>query len=74
MWLKSRGIARDAFARKVGCNQKAVDFWCDGKCLPSLLYAFAIEKATEGGVSAEAWLGTEIGKLQWKRLQDRVRA
>lgn len=72
MWLKSRGISRDAFARKVGCNDKMVDYWCEGRCIPTLPYAFAIEKATEGGVPVPSWLGTEVGRAQWKRIEEKA--
>lgn len=74
LWLKTNGIPRAAFARKVGCNKKMVDYWCDGRCVPTLVYAFMIEKATKGGVSASVWLGTAVGLLQWKRIEERARA
>lgn len=74
LWLKSNGVSRAAFARMVGCNKKMVDYWCDGKCIPTLPYAFMIEKVTKGGVSASVWLGTAVGKLQWKRIEDRIHA
>lgn len=71
-WLRERGISLTAFARTVGCDVKTLEFWCTGRCLPSLTYAFAIEKATEGGVSAATWLGTPIGKMLWARIEERV--
>lgn len=74
LWLKGKGMSRAAFARKVGCNKKMVDYWCDGKCIPTLPYAFRIEQVTRGGVSASVWLGTEVGKQQWKRIEDRANA
>lgn len=74
LWLKSHGISRDKFARQVGCSGKNVDFWCDGKTIPTLHFAFMIEKETEGGVPAETWLGTDIGKHLWTEIQKRVKA
>lgn len=72
LWLKSKGMPRTVFARKVGCNKKMVDYWCEGRVIPTLPYAFMIEKVTKGGVSASIWLGTAVGKAQWKRLEDRI--
>lgn len=74
LWIKAKGMGRPAFARMVGCNKKMVDYWCDGRCIPSLVSAFMIEKVTKGAVAASVWLGTEIGKAQWKRLEEKSRA
>jgi DNA-binding transcriptional regulator YdaS (Cro superfamily) len=74
VWLKANGISHDAFARLVGCNERMVDYWCEGRCVPSLIYAFMIERATKGEVPAPVWLGTEIGKMQWRRIEDRINA
>jgi hypothetical protein len=52
----------------VGCNPKMVDYWADGRCIPSLPYAFRIESITKGGVSAATWLGTPQGRLLWARI------
>lgn len=71
-WIKAHGLSRDAFAKLVGCNGKMVDFWCDGQVIPGLIYAFKIEQVTEGSVSAEMWLGTDIGKFYWRDLERRV--
>lgn len=71
-YLQQHAISRSAFARKMGCNPNMVDYWCDGRCVPSLLYAFMIEKVTEGGVPAAAWLGTDVGRMQWARAQERI--
>lgn|SRR3990167_2177681 len=73
-YLENHGISRSAFARKVGCNPNMVDYWADGRCIPDLPYAFMMEKVTEGGVSAGTWLGTEIGRLLWSRIQEKAGA
>jgi hypothetical protein len=74
LWLTSRGVGRDTFAKQLGCNHRMVDYWCDGRCIPGLVYAFAIEKITNGGVPAAAWLGTDIGRMLWTRVEKRMRA
>lgn len=74
LWMKSRGISQDKFARLVGCNGKMVDYWTTGRCLPGLLYAFMIEKVTEGGVGVESWIGLEIAKEQWHQMQRRAKS
>lgn len=72
-WLKQHGISRNGFARMVGCNPKMVDYWSDGRCIPNLIYAFQIEAVTEGGVSADSWLGTEAGRLAWAGVQENAK-
>lgn len=74
LWLKAQGMTRVEFAKRVGCNKKMVDYWCAGRCVPTLAYAFMIEKVTKGGVSASVWLGTAVGQQQWKLIEDRARA
>lgn len=65
-WLKSHNVSKNKFCRMIGCAPRMVDWWCSGRSVPGLIYAFIIEKATEGGVSVEMWLGTEIGKQLWR--------
>lgn len=65
-WLKSHGVSKNKFAKIIGSSPRMVDWWCDGRSLPGLIYAFIIERATEGGVAVEMWLGTEIGKQFWR--------
>ncbi len=72
LWLKSHGISKNQFARMCGCTGKMVDMWCSGQVIPSLIFAFVIEKCTEGGVGAEAWLGTQYGKHMWNEMQKRL--
>jgi hypothetical protein len=71
-WLKENSVARTSFARQVGCNACMVNYWADGRCVPSLPYAFMIEKITEGAVSAATWLGTEVGKAIWNDIQKKA--
>ncbi len=73
LWLKKRGISHNAFSRQVGCNEKLVDFWCDGQVIPSLHYALMVEKVTEGGVSAVTWLGSPLGRALWNDIQKRAK-
>ncbi len=72
VWLKQHGISKDAFARLVGCDEKLVDFWCNGQVIPTLPYAFMVEKVTKGGVGAATWLGTELGRLVWNDLESKA--
>ncbi len=64
-WLRVNGKSRFALAREIGCDPKMVGYWADGRSLPSLIFAFKLERATNGGVPLESWLATEIGRLQW---------
>lgn len=64
-WLSVNGMSRFAFAREVGCDPNMVQLWANGRCLPSLVYAFKIDRATRGGVPPASWLGTELGRLTW---------
>lgn len=64
-WLRARGISRFEFAQTLGCDPKMVGFWADNRSLPSLIYAFKISQATQGGVPPESWLGTELGRRMW---------
>jgi hypothetical protein len=73
LWLKKHAISRASFARQVGCQEKMVHYWCNGQCLPTLPYAFQIEKVTAGAVSAATWLGSEIGRTTWNQIQQRAK-
>ncbi len=73
IWLKAHSISKDQFGRLVGCAPKMVDFWCAGRCIPGLLYAFKIEQVTGGGIGVETWLGLDIAKLEWNRIQRRAK-
>ena len=73
MWLRVRGISKARFASSLGCSKKSLDFWCDGQVVPTLIWAFRIERATGGGVPAVSWLGLEIAKTQWNELERKAR-
>lgn len=74
LWLKAHGVSKNRFGRLVGCAPRMVDLWCNGQAIPGLVYAAVIEKVTEGGVSMETWLGTELGKHLWKEHEKRIQA
>lgn len=71
-WLAARGTSRNKFARQIGVNHKTVDYWCDGRVMPELVPALRIEAITEGGVPVESWVGTPLGRMMWKELEDRA--
>ena len=68
-WCVKNGVSRAAFARKLGCTPNMVSFWCDGKCVPSLVYAFAIEKVTKGDVAVAMWLAVPQARRQWEAVE-----
>lgn len=72
-WLKAHQVSMKTLRDRVGCAPKMVDYWCNGQCIPSLPYAFQIEKVTDGGVPATSWLGTEMGRIAWNVIQTRVK-
>lgn len=66
VWLRTRGITQYQFAKVIGCSPKAVEWWASNRSMPGLVYAFKIERATQGGVPISSWLGTELGRLMWR--------
>lgn len=60
-------MSQREFARQVGCDYKMARYWANGQAVPTLVYAFKIERATEGGVPVASWLGTELAKLMWNK-------
>lgn len=71
VWLKAHGITKNGAARLLGCAPRMIDLWCTGRVIPSLIYAFGIEAFTEGGVSVDMWLGTQIGRHNWQEFKRR---
>lgn len=72
LWLKAHGISKNKAAKLIGCSGRMIELWCQGRCLPGLLYAMMIEKVTQGGVSMEMWAGTSIGKHTWNLMIKRA--
>lgn len=72
-WLRARGITQYQFARTIGADERAVGFWACNKSLPTLVFAFRIEQATQGGVPVSSWLGTTLGRILWKARDPKQR-
>lgn len=49
-YLKSAGISKDAFAKKVGVTPEAVRLWCSGRRTPRLKALVAIRDVTNGAI------------------------
>lgn len=67
--MKQRGISRAQAAKTLGCATRMIDLWQYGQVIPGLVYAFAIEMWTEGGVSVDSWLGTSLGRFTWEEFK-----
>ncbi len=65
VWFRASGHTVVGFSRALNADPKTVYLWMYGQVIPELVYAFKIEALTEGGVSVESWLGTELAKIQW---------
>jgi transcriptional regulator with XRE-family HTH domain len=65
IWLEKRDKSAFEFAKRLQVDPKTVLALCNGEQLPGYITAFKIADATEGGVPAESWLGTELGRLRW---------
>lgn len=68
LWLGEHGISPWEFAKTISADRKSVIGWARGTSIPSLIYAFRIEQATNGGVPAASWLGTKLGMRQWQEF------
>lgn len=66
LWLDETGYSTMAFAKLVGMDRKRMEYLRRGQVLPTLVWAFKIERATGGKVPASAWLATEIGQAMWE--------
>lgn len=63
-WLHARDISRRRFAKFIGVHVDTVTRWCYGSSMPTLVGAFVIEKATNGSIPVEYWLGTILGRAE----------
>jgi plasmid maintenance system antidote protein VapI len=66
-WLRARELSRYAFAKQLNVSPRSVILWCNNQSLPDLVNAFRIQQATEGGVTPEMWLGTDLARFLWER-------
>lgn len=64
-WMRAGGVSNIALSQMVGCGVNIVQYWRQGQCLPNLLYAFKIERATKGAIPAVYWIDTDLGREQW---------
>lgn len=80
-WLRARDLSRYSFAKQLQVSPRTVQLWCNNQVLPDLVNSFKIQKATDGGVTPEMWLGTELARFLWehdradwaeKKQRDRV--
>lgn len=71
LWRRARGITVQQISDGTGICYLSVLYLCDGRRIPSLINAFRIEQYTSGGVRADAWLGTELGRSMWKYQEEK---
>lgn len=62
------GTSKQTFANRVGVVRRTVDWWADGRVIPTLVAAFRIEQVTEGAVPVASWLGLDIGRALWEQM------
>ena len=65
-WMEEQQLSCYALAKGMGCNQKTLSYWMLGQALPPLVWAFKMEKYTEGAVPASSWLATDIAGVRWR--------
>lgn len=66
VWLRAREISRYSFAKSLNVSPRSVTLWCNNQVLPDLVNSFRIQQATEGGVTPEMWLGTDLARFLWE--------
>jgi len=64
--MTEAGWSNKAFAATLGLERKRVEYWRNGQALPTLIWAFKLERTTGGKVPASSWLATELGQAAWK--------
>lgn len=69
-WLREQGLSQMKFAKQAKVSPKIVEHWCLGRCVPSLVLGFHLERVTKGAVPASYWLGTPAGRRAYKRYED----
>lgn len=65
-WMLETNWSTQAFAKTLGMDRKRLEYLRRGQNLPTLVWAFKIEKATGARVPASSWLATELGQKTWK--------
>lgn len=55
-YFKTTGVMKAFFANKIGTTPTTISAWLSGKTVPSIKFAFEIEKATSGFVKAQDWI------------------
>jgi DNA-binding XRE family transcriptional regulator len=58
-WAAKRGFTDDEIARRVGCSRSTITFLRNGKRVPSLQLATAIERLSNGRVRASSFMENE---------------
>lgn len=65
-WMQEQQVSIRGLAETLGLGRKRVEYWVNGQVLPTLIWAFKLEKATGGAVPASSWLATEMGRKAWE--------
>jgi hypothetical protein len=76
-WMYSNGVSCLSFALKLKCSDSQVTDWMKGYNIPSLVYAFRIDEASDGAVPVSSWLATPFGKWEYENrgmdMEERIR-
>lgn len=68
-WMEAQGMSVNRFKKMLGCHERTVRLWRDGRILPSLPYAYFIDEMTQGAVPVASWLGTDIGRAAYQAIR-----
>lgn len=69
-YLLKRGIMQRYIAEKIGVSQNTFSSWVKGKSVPSIEFAYLIEKATNGAVTVYDWVSEESKKNKGKYISE----
>ena len=58
-WIGDGNATQTDVAKALDVTRQAVSSWCCGRVQPSLYYALAIQRMTDGVIPVDAWLTEE---------------
>lgn len=70
VYLITTGMSVKSIARAVGVKFITAQQWAYGEAMPTIPYAFEIERVTKGAVVIEAWLGMPKAKITLARIRE----
>jgi transcriptional regulator with XRE-family HTH domain len=71
-YIARHNLRPGEFAARAGLNASSVSLWMHAKRRPGLVYAKAIETATNGEVPSDYWLSVKAENNNGRKRQKRV--